>query len=437
MHGVKPSRWTMAYFAVAIISLLTAEAALAGGVLPSPEAYGAPPVLATVHLVTLGWLTLLVLGALQQFVPVIALRTLRSQGAALTALLLFVVGLVGMEVGFLAMAGIGPVWLLPLGASTVVAGLVVASVNVALTLKDAGHLPFHARFVAAGLAFLGLTLLLGLLFALLDSGILPPSVAVRLALFGGRALPVHILVGIGGWLTLTAMGVAYKLLSMFSLAPEDRGRPGEVALWSTGSGLALVALSSLAGALAGTGGGAVGLLEGAGALLAAVGVAFFLGDMRRLYAARRRRTLELNAAAGVFALGGLGAGGVLSAAAFVHPSLPLVEAAVAAMLFLWLSALGLTQLYKIVPFLTWIERYGPSLGQGAVPRVQDLVVERRARPAYALYFIGAALLVAGFGTSSEALVRGAGAVMFLSTAAIAVELVRVRVGKRTQLAQSA
>ena len=52
----------------------------------------------------------------------------------------------------------------------------------------------------------------------------------------------------------------------------------------------------------------------------------------------------------------------------------------------WLGGLGLAMLYKIVPFLTWLECFAPHMGRMTTPRVQDLVREGRAAPWFILYF---------------------------------------------------
>ena len=95
----------------------------------------------------------------------------------------------------------------------------------------------------------------------------------------------------GGWFTLTALGVSYRLLGMFMLAPDDRGRFGHTAFVTTAGGLAIAWLASFAQMLDRP---ALHILMTLGEVVAALGVMLYLADMVRLYRARRRRSLELS-----------------------------------------------------------------------------------------------------------------------------------------------
>jgi dipeptide/tripeptide permease len=103
---------------------------------------------------------------------------------------------------------------------------------------------------------------------------------------------------------------------------------------------------------------------------------------------------------------------------------------VAAVVFLisfgWLSGLGLAKLYKIVAFLTWLECYGPVLGKMATPRVQDLVVERRAIKWFVLYFLAVWSAAAGLLLDEPLAFRISAAVMVVATGGIIVQLIRTR-----------
>jgi hypothetical protein len=92
------SRWTPAMFALAVVNLvLGLLLSVLGLAWPAAPAV-APVSLAMVHLLTIGWLTLLMFGALFQFVPVITSRKLPRQALPL-------VTLIGVEGGLALMVG--------------------------------------------------------------------------------------------------------------------------------------------------------------------------------------------------------------------------------------------------------------------------------------------------------------------------------------------
>lgn len=395
MFGSAVSRWTVHHFAVALVFFLLAQVAMVVGVTFPAVSLLAPTTLAAVHLVTIGWLTILMLGALHQFVPVITAGGATADKAALTSLVAIVAGLIGMEVGFIALDNrLEPsaIFLLPIGGILVLMGVVIAVTVLARILWQTRPLTFSARFIAAGLVFLLATVVLGIIFGVVFAA--PELVPWSGAFTDG--LRLHLLAGLIGWFTLTAMGVSYRLLSMFTLAPEERGPIGAAVIVLSVGGLVITWLLELVTAL-----GVVvpptAMIAAAAA--AALGLVLYLVDMMRLYRARRRRHLELNTGMAVPALAALAIvlGFAIYAAAAGYPD-SVVGAAGYLFFFGWLSGLGLSQLYKIVPFLTWLERYGSVLGKQPVPRVQDLVDEPRDRPWFILYFVAVA-----FGTLCIAL----------------------------------
>ncbi|EQD67062.1 conserved hypothetical protein, membrane, partial [mine drainage metagenome] len=148
---------------------------------------------------------------------------------------------------------------------------------------------------------------------------------------------------------------------MFMLAPEECGFAGDsvhilgtagVLPWSLGAGLAQVWVPAKPLALA----------EATGYLAIAIAVTIYLWDIVRIYRTRKRAVIEAHNRAAMAAFGLLGLGVALAigflAAGRLAAGAPVI---VFLIVFGWLGGLGLTQLYKIVPFLTWLGRYGNSL----------------------------------------------------------------------------
>ena len=385
VRGVRLSRWSMSYFTVAIGSLLLAELVWALGLAKPLQNIGAPWVLVGVHLTTIGFVTLLMLGALHQFVPVLTETELASHAWSGVTLVSMVTGLLGMVLGFLALPGGAlPVmaWLLPVGGGLVVVGVIVAVINLGVTLKRAWPWALPAWLAATGLAYLFITVMVGLLLAL--------SLAVpdlfsshQLLVMRGRGLASHVIGGVGGWLTLTAMGVSYKLLAMFTLSDEHRGLWGWSAYLATALGILVAWLARWL---------AWNQVAQVAWVVILVGLLLYLWDMRALYRERKRRQLELNARFGLIPLGFLAVLIVVAASLRLGGALSRLDIALTFWaLYGWLGGLALTQLYKIVPFLTWLNQFGQRMGKGRIPRVQDLVNEKRDRYAYLIYFLMVAL----------------------------------------------
>lgn len=396
MFGSAVSRWTMPHFDAALIFFLLAQIAMVGGLTFPVTSLLAPTTLAAVHLLTIGWLTLLMVGALHQFVPVITAKGSAAGTPALVALVAMILGLAGMEAGFLALGGILPMAslaALPLGGVLVLLGAVIAGTSIARTLWQARPLPFPARFVAVGLACLLAVLVMGIILA--TAFVAPRHLAWGRAFTDG--LRLHFLAGLVGWFTLTALGVSYRLLSMFTLAPEERGHLGAAVLWLTAGGFAAAWLLDLARA---QGLPVPVLAVTIAAVAAGLGLALYVVDMARLYRARRRQKLELNTGMALPAIAALALCLALATWLGVRGASEQTLGALGYLfVFGWLSGLALSQLYKIVPFLTWLARYGSVLGRQKVPRVQDLVDEQRDRPWFLLYFAavaaGTVLIVLG------------------------------------------
>jgi hypothetical protein len=423
MPGATLSRWTMAYFAAALCSLLGAEVLMATGYGYPSAAVAAPETLIVVHLVTIGWLTLIMLGALFQFVPVLIARPVYSNSLPLPTLVLLLAGLAGLTAGFMQLAGniALPFSLLSAGALLLAAGFGVAIWNLGRTLWPARPLGLPARFVAVGLVCGAVTVLLGSVFSFVLAG---QSANLHLSALTANGVPLHIVAGLGGWLTFTAFGVSYRLLSMFMLAPETERATSRAAFYAGAGALGLTVIGGIA-AVCLSADLMIIFLIGAG--LSLVALALYGTDIVHLYRARKRRLLELNSRLALVALANLAAAVV---SALTLAGCGILEASLPALLFLiafgWLSGLILAKLYKIVAFLTWLECCGPLLGKKPTPRVQDLVSEPRAKKCFALYFaavwIAAVCLLLGYPIAFRFAALG----ILLATGAIAFELLRIR-----------
>jgi hypothetical protein len=237
-------------------------------------------------------------------------------------------------------------------------------------------------------------------------------------------IPLHAIAGLGGWLTLTAMGVSYRLLAMFMLSPDVDARRIRITLLAGSATIGLVVAGGLFAIAIETRVDAV--LVSAG-LLGLATLALYGRDIISLYRSRKRTKLELNTKMAAWGFSSLAAAVLLAVILAVSRTFSAhIEAFAFLIAFGWLSGLVLAKLYKIVAFLTWLETYGPALGRIPTPRVQDLVAERRAAKWFTAYFLSVWGGTAALLLDQPSAFRIATFAMTVATLGIVRQLIRTR-----------
>ena len=319
-----------------------------------------PHVLTLVHIVTLGWLTMSVMGASLQLVPVIIAAPLRATRFLRWQYPLYTSGVILLLSGFWWMLP----WLMIIGGGLIVLAVLHYITVLAVTFAHTSTCPLTVQYLIASLTYLMLVVSLGLTAAL--------NFQYQFLTTGfDHLLLSHITLGILGWLSCTLIGVSYTLVRMFALAHGHHDRLGKLIFWLLNLSIVVLASGfSLAWQA---------LLIGGGLLLIGT-IWLFAYDYGQMLRMRRRKILDVTQYHGIASIGYL----VLVvpfgvAAALLGWRQPTVLTALAlAALVGWLGQSIIGYLYKIVPFLIWQQRYGPLVGRQKVPLMREMLHERWA-----------------------------------------------------------
>ena len=196
------------FFAVAPLFLLLAALmlALADG---NPFAHShTPALLAATHCITLGFISMIMLGALQQVLPVVIGSTLPAPRlVAWSSQLSLIAGTLLLSFGFM----LGRPELLNLAWPLLVLAFAIFIGAALLSLARAA-----ARNASRSAIFLAL---LALITAVVFGALLAYGYATGQALDYPRLATAHVSMALGGWVLLLAIGVSYQVVPMFQLTP--------------------------------------------------------------------------------------------------------------------------------------------------------------------------------------------------------------------------
>jgi hypothetical protein len=339
-----------------------------------------PAMLAITHLLTLGFITMVMVGALQQLFPV--LLGVHLHNATVISWLVYL-GMVGgislLCAGFLLMQGL----LIMSGAVVLCLSLALMLVNFARALLRSESSIELTLGVKLALMSFFITIGLGTYLA---SGYVLPEVSLDRSL-----TPLHIGWGLVGWTGLLIITISYQVVPMFQVTPKYPRwmitLMGPI-LFADLLGLTLLSLT----------GSPTGFLFSVLEFIALTFLAGFAVQTLTLQHQRRRKvpdvTLDFWRFGFLCLLSGLLLLGLRGAALVSMDSDVLLGVLI---IVGFIQSLIIGMLYKIIPFLVWLHLTNAvdmsARWQLKIPNMKQIVPDRHARSQLVLHSLSVILLL--------------------------------------------
>jgi len=392
-------------------------------------------VIAVTHLVVLGWICTVVMGAMYQLVPVALETRLHSERMARWQFMLHVVGFAGMVWMFWIwnMKQVGHF------GSVFAFGVALFVYNLVRTLLSVPRWTIVATAVTTALGWFSLTILVGLSIATAkctyeSATELSPTSLLGAMIHGLRsvagymarfdqigAMHAHAHLGGVGFFVMMIVGVSYKLIPMFTLSELQSKRRAacSVALLNLGlAGSFLTILLRSPWKLAFT-------------LVMVAGLAAYGWELRAILRARKRRSLDWGIKYFLTAVALLAPFSIL-AVVLSWPGLRLTTfTGQLENLYGFLGLVGvisfaiLGMLYKILPFLVWFGSYGKEIGRSKVPALAEMYSEKWQVAGYWLFLAGLMTTSVATMYSNTPLVRVGCALLALSLGTFTVNVAKI------------
>ena len=343
-----------------------------------------------VHLFLLGFVMMIIFGAMAQLIPVVLEVGHVVVDVYYVILPLLALGAVVMVVGF---------WLMPAllsygGLLVLVAMLIFAFENIA-TLKKTEIRTLTVDTVAWSNGYLLLGILTGFAIALGLSGDLGINVSLM--------LKAHVYAVLGGYVVLTIIGLSLILIPMFSLAHGFDEKAINMAFKLVITGVGIVFIGALIGQE---------WLMMIGYAINTVGIFFYMWQIYIIAKLTVRKELDVWAKSIIFAFVSLILSIVLGLLYFATDMESMLHASVWFLLLGFISSFITGHLYKIVPFLVWFERFAPLVGKEKVPMLHEMYSKEGASMMFG--FTAAGVMLGGFGLlfENDILFKAGGSFLF-------------------------
>jgi hypothetical protein len=332
--------------------------------------------LSWVHIFLLGFVMMIIFGAMAQLVPVVLEVGHAAIDLYYVIYPLLFIGTVLMSWGFYSSPQ-----LLPYGGIVVLISLLIFVFETFMTIKKVKKFNLVMTTVLIANTFLFIGLIFGILMALGYAGTITIDI--------NSLLKGHIYLVLVGYVGITIMGMSLVLLPMFWLSHSFSWKPVVTALWLISFGVLSVTISTILNNV---------IFEYIGYTLSIVAVLFYIYQIYIIYHTRVRIEKDIYLDSMVVSYGSLFLSVVLGITYIFIPNTILLLTIGWTLFLGYVSFVIIGHLYKIVPFLVWFERFSPLVGKEKVPMLADMVPVKSAKMQFRFSAVG--ILISSIGILS-------------------------------------
>jgi len=198
------------HYAIGVIFFIIASIMMFFAAGDMANSFIGPKVLSMAHIVILGWITIIIFGALYQLIPVVMEVKLYSELLAHISLYTIVVGTALLAYSFWN-SYIGATMYMQIGGTLIFISIILFLINAFMSALKTEQKTIENTFIVTSAVWLTLTVALGITITMNAALNFIPKSNLEL-------LRIHVQIGIIGWFMMLVIGVASTLLPMFFIA---------------------------------------------------------------------------------------------------------------------------------------------------------------------------------------------------------------------------
>lgn len=351
-------------------------------------------VLSFAHLFLLGFIMMIIFGAMAQLIPVTLEVGHFSVEFYYIIYPLLLIGTFLMAFGFLFSSDF-----LPYGGVIVLISMMIYLLEFFLTIKKVDKFNNIIKTLVISNLFLLLGIIIGVILSLAYSGAIVVDI--------NNLLKAHVFLLLLGYICLTIMALSLVLLPMFGLSHGFSQKPLNLSVILLTIAVVMITLSVVF---------LIPYIDYIGYVLAFVSLNIYLYQIILIYKTRARKENDIYVKNLLVAFFTFLLSIIFGILYLFIDSEVLVLASSWLLFFGFFTFIIIGHLYKIVPFLVWFDKFSGLVGKQKVPMLADMVPTKSANYQFYFFLIGLIVSTLGILLGSDELFKAG--ITFIVTASI-------------------